>query len=1192
VVQVSRTFRIFVSSTFTDLKEERNDLQKYVFPKLRELCMQHGCRFQAIDLRWGVREEASLDQQTMKICFEEIERCQRVTPRPNFIVLLGERYGWCPPPPEIPAREFEMIERRISDSERALLRRWYRRDDNAVPPVYCLQPRTGEFIDYKRWYVVERRLHSILIKGIAGLKLIDDERARYVASATEQEIIHGLKVPDASEHVFCFFRTIKGLPKDRSAEDFIDTDGRGNLDKDANKQLNDLKDKLRRLLPRNIQEYEAEWIDDGITTKHIDKLCEDVYNSLARIVMKEFARLEEVDPLDKEVADHDAFGKDRAKFFIGRVNILQTIDDYIKGANPHPLAVFGESGSGKSALMARAVEQTRNGPQNAEIIFRFIGATPNSSDGRALLESLSHQISRCYEVDESNIPTDYKELVSEFQKRLTLATGKKPLILFLDALDQLSKFNNTSNLIWLPANLPEHVRIIVSTLPEECLLVLEKKLLPPNLVELKPMPLDEGRDLLCLWLKDAGRTLQANQREEVFGKFARSRLPLYLKLAFEEACRWRSYAPKTELSPDISGIIRVLFRRLSLDANHGKMMVSRSLGYLAAAKNGLTEDELLDVLSLDEEVFQDFMDRAHHKPPEKRLPVVVWSRLYFDLEPYLTARSADGTSLLAFYHRQLGGVVAEDYLSGDAKLERYRGLAHYFRDQPLQIEKDGKKIFNIRKVSELPYNQTYGEIWDEIEHTLTDLRFVEAKCAGELTYDLIEDYHRALDALPESREDERRELEHQKQVKKYTTDLIAFAQGKSKHLEIIDSIELWSNERIRNDTRRIASKLTRLNRIQAFSHFVNSESHNLLKFASHPAFCIQQAYNSANSGPVASAAEELVKAEMNHMFLLRHSSHRPSFNPHPALLKTLEVHKDMVHGVRITADGMRGVSGSRDGTMLVWDLEKGKCIRSLRGHTNAILSVCVSSDDRIVVSASADRTLRVWDLKSGKCMEKLKGHTDWVFDVCVTPDGKKGISASKDNTMKIWDLGKGSCLRTLVDHTDSITGIRITTDGGMVVSGSLDQTLRLWDLKSGENVALYCAGISISAMSEITDDASFVYGTKAGEVVLITLHNFSMGLPSATPTRFWHHGHGKNNGCWEDKIEVVCPCCRQRFQVSNEKLQTIRTIVCDAALDSGKSPCLDLPIEAFDDPHLVSQCPKCHRSLKFNPFIVDNREEE
>jgi len=37
--QAARTFRIFVSSTFEDLKEERNALQERVFPELKALCL-------------------------------------------------------------------------------------------------------------------------------------------------------------------------------------------------------------------------------------------------------------------------------------------------------------------------------------------------------------------------------------------------------------------------------------------------------------------------------------------------------------------------------------------------------------------------------------------------------------------------------------------------------------------------------------------------------------------------------------------------------------------------------------------------------------------------------------------------------------------------------------------------------------------------------------------------------------------------------------------------------------------------------------------------------------------------------------------------------------------------------------------------------------------------------------------------
>src|SRR5579872_4504197 len=148
----TRTFRVFVSSTFEDLKAERDVLQREVWPKLRALCEQHGARFQAIDLRWGVRDEAALNQKTMEICLGEIERCQRTGIKPNFIVLSGKRYGWRPLPCRIEAEEFEAVRGRMSGAaDRALLEGWYRRDDNAVPPEYVLQPRSGEWVEPDKW---------------------------------------------------------------------------------------------------------------------------------------------------------------------------------------------------------------------------------------------------------------------------------------------------------------------------------------------------------------------------------------------------------------------------------------------------------------------------------------------------------------------------------------------------------------------------------------------------------------------------------------------------------------------------------------------------------------------------------------------------------------------------------------------------------------------------------------------------------------------------------------------------------------------------------------------------------------------------------------------------------------------------------------------------------------------------------
>jgi hypothetical protein len=101
----TRTIRVFISSTFSELKAERNALQERVFPCLKRYCQHRGCSFRAIDLRWGISNEAALDQSIMRICRTESACWQAVTPRPNFVALPGDRRDWVAEPEQLRARE-------------------------------------------------------------------------------------------------------------------------------------------------------------------------------------------------------------------------------------------------------------------------------------------------------------------------------------------------------------------------------------------------------------------------------------------------------------------------------------------------------------------------------------------------------------------------------------------------------------------------------------------------------------------------------------------------------------------------------------------------------------------------------------------------------------------------------------------------------------------------------------------------------------------------------------------------------------------------------------------------------------------------------------------------------------------------------------------------------------------------------
>ena len=727
----NRTFRVFVSSTFSDLKAERNALQEHVFPKLQKLCKEHGCTFQAIDLRWGVNNEATLDHKTMDICLKEIARCQETRVKPNFIVLLGNRYGWRPLPARINNSEFSELKQFVSRENLELLEEWYQLDNNALYDlegrkevgVWTLKTRAGKFEDWDVWEAEEKKLHSILLAAVNQTSFSAEQKMKFTSSATEQEIVNGaLNVENAAEHVFCYFRDIAGLPVDESSKDFVDLindNGTWRTDAEAQQHLEKLKnDSLRNRLGSNIRDYPAGWTGKSATTDHIDQLCADVLEDLTKVIESEIDQMQEDDPLEREVAVHQEFGVDRAKFFTGRIAELDEIQAYLENNEKNPLLIHGESGTGKSALLAKAVEIYQGNYPASVLVQRFIGASAGSSSGGTLLQDLCKEICRKYDVDESDVASDYWDLTKEFHRRLTYAKADKPLVVFIDALDQLSEINDQADLSWLTPGLPDNVKIIISSIPGSWLESAQNRLTFGRPFELKEMNSGEADQLLDYWLHDADRTLTAGQKREVLAKFAENGLPLYLKLAFEEAKLWNSYTPhsETELNPETEGIIRGLFKRFSKNSNHGSLMVSRSLGYLAASRYGLSEEEIVEILSRDQELFDDFVSGIHHRLPEQKLPIVVWSRLYHDLEEYLTAREVDGIPLINFYHRQLREVVEADYLNGADREYHHLHLADYF--ETLEICK--------RQIAELPWQLQEGKAWQRLYDLLADLDFFDA----------------------------------------------------------------------------------------------------------------------------------------------------------------------------------------------------------------------------------------------------------------------------------------------------------------------------------------------------------------------------------------------------------------------------------------------------------------------------------
>jgi hypothetical protein len=117
----------------------------------------------------------------------------------------------------------------------------------------------------------------------------------------------------------------------------------------------------------------------------------------------------------------------------------------------------------------------------------------------------------------------------------------------------------------------------------------------------------------------------------------------------------------------------------------------------------------------------------------------------------------------------------------------HQSLAGFFSDKPLWLDNLTRKSPNIRKLVEQPWQQTSAAMWDDMSNTLTDLTFIEAKCAAGMTYNLIADYKSGLNSFPEAQNERQKKQDQENRLKKYIDDLISYSKKEIQTLEAISS---------------------------------------------------------------------------------------------------------------------------------------------------------------------------------------------------------------------------------------------------------------------------------------------------------------------------------------------------------------------------------------------------------------------
>lgn len=433
--------------------------------------------------------------------------------------------------------------------------------------------------------------------------------------------------------------------------------------------------------------------------------------------------------LDLARQAHEAYALNRRRSYVADPHYLAKFEAHII-SDTQPLVLWGKSGLGKSSMVAYLLSAYRDEHPEAFVIEHYVGAGSSASDSSDVMRHIMLEIKERYQLTDE-IPTNEAAMLEEFPAWLAKVNGEK-LILAIDALNQLPGVG--AELHWLPDFIPAQVRLIVSATPGISLDALIKR--EWNMLELAP--LDEAmRERITLeYLLRFRKVLTAEKLARIT-KDEKTSSPLFLRTVLEEL---RIYGGHTTLGDKIEHYLSSndesdLFHKvlMRMESDHGEGTVRKVMSCIWASRNGLSENELLEIVGLTRLQLSTFL---------------------IALEYHLMQRGG----LYTFFHNYLREAVEIRYLSTEeSKKEIHRHLASYFSEG----------TYDSRRRDEEPWQWQAAEDTQAFKDCITDIPMLEMlldesrlqEIIGywvelQKNFDLAATYHSAMEDFKAKCEDE------------------------------------------------------------------------------------------------------------------------------------------------------------------------------------------------------------------------------------------------------------------------------------------------------------------------------------------------------------------------------------------------------------------------------------------------------
>ena len=776
-------------------------------------------------------------------------------------------------------------------------------------------------------------------------------------------------------------------------------------------------------------------------------------------VVKEFQnlfRLANRVPAENETPpDFEAEIEADSAALIGRAEEIRLVKEAVRNAETGVFWLSGPAGIGKSFLMARlAADLGHDSKKLCRIVWRFKAGDTDRCNRVAFFRYAVQRLAKWLDKQDVSPGRDPNELEGQMSKLLDEvaaltakdARARPPRTLFvLDGMDEIVRLDaafvhalfqfTRRNVVLLCAGRPERLLPQIFS-PNRCTHLFPEGLPAMSEADIRGMLLDESGSLkykllpLDTEVKDeSGKVKVVNTSVEAVVKRAAG-LPLYVHFVIEDinAGHFRFEELEHRLPPGLNEYYNDLLLRLSI-------------GELQALLTPLLVTICWALAPMDEETLHLLM--VGRTVLEKCEQGRATLRRGLDALKSMVRLSQiqGGDHGYEPYHLSFRDHIRDDNAKiigaqNSLALKSLCQLGKAWNTYPPSLVRHYALRFVVQHLIE-------AKCWNDLESTLTDLSFLEARTEAGMVFELIGDFANAVKAMPSDR------------PKRHILELLLEALRRDSHF-----IARHCKDYPQALFQCLWNSCWWYDCPGSVKHYVEGKS---------PA-----SSSSAQQGAVMKIDQPKLqplleswrtsKQQKSPCFHWLRSLRPPLLHLGTAQLTVLRGHEGGVWTASYSPDGSQVVSQGNDGVR-VWNEQTGAELFMLRECRGA----CYSPDGRRIVSGYLDNTVRIWDAYSGAQLAELRGHEVSVHCVAFSPDGRRIVSGGE--TVRVWDADTGVQLAVFPKDEGKgiVTCAAFSPDGRRIVGSFYYGKTRVWDAQTGAELVVLHEDTAVHSVSYSPD---------------------------------------------------------------------------------------------------------------------------